>query len=161
MEGMRILSFDPASDKYKQSTTGVVLVDDLTLLDYAAVKGGAKGVLEWIDKIDKTEIDAVIYEDFDDYSTVADSSVKITIGAIRAVFPDAKAQRAAGYKQIATDEMLKGLGWYKTGGHHKDIVSAARHALYYIIKQAKITGDYTLIQQIGQKVLGEKTDVLI
>jgi hypothetical protein len=120
------------------STSGIAVVDTETmkLKTTMAVLGGTDGLMKALNSIG-SNIDTVIYEAFDDRSTVADTSVKEIIGAIKQRYPNAIEQRNTGYKKIATNEMLKALCWYQHGGHHDDVLSAIRHILYYIIKTDK------------------------
>jgi hypothetical protein len=175
---LKILAFDPGSNLIgTKSQTGVVLLGvnaphntpcisvfcpkcskgkaapnavEIELLGKFALSDGIVGVKRFAkDHPDMKNSDVIIYEAFDDRSTVCDSSVKETIGAIVSEFENALPQRNTGYKGVATDEMLRALNLPISGGHHADIKSASRHALYCVIKQK----DYMVNEYIANKTL--------
>lgn len=133
-----ILSIDPASNKAKDSNTGIVLLDNGKLLNYWCLPFGVKGFRKWYeDEFSKIKCDKVIFEHFEarENSKSRDNSVLETIDEIQRLIPSAEPFRNGGYKSDVPDELLKVLGLWNFGkSHHADVRAAARLALFYAMR---------------------------
>lgn len=135
---MKILAIDPASNKAKSSTTGVILLEGARLVDSWAVSYGVRGFLDWFESKGKSlAVDVVVVEAFEvrDTDKAKDNSVLETIAAIVGCYPDAVFQRNAGYKSDVPDALLKALKlWSFQATHHQDIRAAARLGLFWAMR---------------------------
>ena len=62
----KILSIDPSSNRYKSSTTGIVLLDNAKLIDYWVVSYGVENFKKWFSKVGQSlNYDQVIVEEYD------------------------------------------------------------------------------------------------
>lgn len=133
-----ILSIDPASNKAKDSNTGIVLIDNGKLLNYWAASYGVRGFKEWFDNnYSNIEYDVAVYEHFEarDNSKSKDNTVIETITEIQRLIPNAEPFRNGGYQTDVPNELLKALGLWKFGkSHHQDVRAAARLALFYAMR---------------------------
>ena len=133
-----ILSIDPASNKAKDSNTGVVLLDNGKLLNYWCLTYGVKGFRKWYeDEFKKIKCDKVIFEHFEarENSKSRDNSVLETIAEIQRLTPNAEPFRNGGYQTDVPNELLKALGLWNFGkSHHADVRAAARLALFYAMR---------------------------
>lgn len=149
---MRILSIDPSSNRIETSTTGIVLLDNASLVDYWVVPFGAENFKTWFKKIGRTlEFDTVVVEKYEvrdnDYSR--DNSVVETIAAIELCYPDLALQRNAGYQQDIPNDLLKALGlWSFDKSHHNDVRAAARLGLFWAMRNDV----EEVVQDIGRAV---------
>lgn len=134
---MRILAIDPSSNKIDTSTTGIVLLDNATLIDYWVVEYGVKNFKEWYRTTGTyLDHDVVVVEKFieRDNSRAKDNSVLDTIDGITRIYPEAVLQNNSGYATDVPDALLKALGlWKFDKSHHQDVRSAARLGLFYAI----------------------------
>lgn len=134
----RILSIDPASNKAKDSNTGIVIIENGKLINYFCLPFGVKGFRNWFeDEFSKIKFDKVIFEHFEarENSKSRDNSVLETIAEIQRLIPNAEPFRNGGYKSDVPDELLKALGLWKFGkSHHQDVRAAARLALFYAMR---------------------------
>lgn len=135
----RILSIDPSSNKINTSTTGIVLMDNATVVRYESIPYGASNFKKWWSSLGKTlEYDIAIVEKYEardsDYSR--DNSVKDTIKMIKACIPNIIEQRNAGYAKDIPEPLMKKLGLWKFDekSHHQDIRAAARLALFHAMR---------------------------
>ncbi len=149
---MKILAIDPSSNKAKDSTTGVVLLDNARLIDSWAVSYGMKGFCQWYSSIGlHLEYDVVVVEKFEarDNDRSKDNSVLETIAYIQLCFPKAILQRNAGYKSDIPDNLLKLLGlWKFEKSHHQDMRAAARLGLFWAMRN----DIEEVVQDIGKVV---------
>lgn len=133
-----ILSIDPASNKAKDSNTGIVLLDNGKLLNGWVASYGVQGFKEWFDNnYSNIEYDVAVFEHFEaiDNSKSKDNTVIETIEEITKLIPDIKPFRNGGYKSDVPNELLKALGLWKFGkSHHNDVRAAARLALFYAMR---------------------------
>ena len=133
-----ILSIDPASNKAKDSNTGIVLIENGKLINYWCLQFGIKGFRNWYeDEFDKIKCDKIIFEHFEarDNSKSKDNSVLETIAEIQRLMPNAEPFRNGGYQTDVPNELLKAIGLWKFGkSHHHDVRAAARLALFYAMR---------------------------
>lgn len=133
-----ILSIDPASNKAKDSNTGIVLLDNGKLINYWVASYGVRGFKEWFDNnYSNIEYDVVVFEHFEarDNSKAKDNSVVETIAEIKKLIPNAEPFRNGGFQTDVPNELLKALGLWKFGkSHHQDVRAAARLALFYAMR---------------------------
>ena len=132
---MRILAIDPSSNRIETSTTGIVLLDNASLVDSWVLPFGAQNFKNWFKSTGRSlEFDIVVVEKFEvrdnDYSR--DNSVVETIAAIELCYQDLVLQRNAGYQTDIPNDLLKALGlWTFDKSHHNDVRAAARLGLFY------------------------------
>ncbi|CFC56890.1 phage protein [Streptococcus pneumoniae] len=135
---MKILAIDPSSNKIETSTTGVVLLDNATLVDSWVVSYGMRGFADWFHEIGTNlEFDVVIVEEFKarDNDKSKDNSVAETIAYIQLCYPGAILQFNAGYKSDIPNDLLKILDlWKFEKSHHQDIRAAARLGLFWAMR---------------------------
>lgn len=133
-----ILSIDPASNKAKDSNTGVVLLDNGKLINYWCLPFGVESFRKWYEKeFSKIKFDKVIFEHFEarDNSKSKDNSVLETIAEIQQLIPNAEPFRNGGYQTDVPNELLKALGLWKFGkSHHNDVRAAARLGIFYAMR---------------------------
>jgi len=65
----------------------------------------------------------------------ADRSAMLVEGAVRFLWPKVVLQPASGKNTAVSDEVLTRLGVYTAGGHHRDILEATRHGVWFVKKQ--------------------------
>lgn len=155
-----ILSIDPGGSK--KGETGIAFgyyEDDkpYELTDSWAVPNNIDGFREWfyntehayytnqraIQLLDRngnydgySPVDIVVCEKWVDRGIRgADRSPMLVEGAVRFLWPDAVMQGASGKNTAVSDLALKNLGVYTAGGHHRDILEATRHAVWYVKNQ--------------------------
>lgn len=135
---MRILAIDPASNTIKTSTTGVVLLENASLVDSWVVSYGVKGFATWFQEVGKSlAVDVIVVEQFEarDNDKSKDNSVLQTIAEIQKSYPQAVLQRNAGYKSDVPDALLEVLGlWKFQKSHHQDVRAAARLGLFWAMR---------------------------
>ena len=134
----RILSIDPASNKAKDSNTGIVIIENGKLINYFCLPFGVKGFRKWYeDEFSKIKCDKIIFEHFEarENSKSRDNSVLETIDEIQRLIPNAEPFRNAGYQTDVPNELLRELDLWKFGkSHHNDVRAAARLALFYAMR---------------------------
>lgn len=154
---MKILAIDPSSNKIETSTTGIVLLDNASLVDSWAVSYGMRGFADWFHEIgDSLEFDVVVVEEYKarDNDKSKDNSVLETIAYIQLCYPNLILQNNAGYKSDIPDDLLKILGlWKFEKSHHQDIRAAARLGLFWAMRNDV----EEVIQEVG-KVVSEYHD---
>lgn len=154
---MKILVIDPSSNKIETSTTGIVLLDNASLVDSWAVSYGMRGFADWFHEIgDSLEFDVVVVEEYKarDNDKSKDNSVLETIAYIQLCYPNLILQNNAGYKSDIPDDLLKILGlWKFEKSHHQDIRAAARLGLFWAMRNDV----EEVIQEVG-KVVSEYHD---
>lgn len=135
----RILAIDPSSNAFDTSTTGVVLLDNATVVENFVVEYGTENFRTWWNTTGKhLTFDYAVVEKYEvrdnDYSR--DNSVTQTIKTIKACIPTIIEHRNTGYMQDVPSELLKELDiWdfdHKT--HHQDIRAAARLGLFWAMR---------------------------
>ncbi len=136
---MKILAIDPASNKHKTSTTGIVLLDNARLVESWVASYGMKGFAKWyMDIGQEIDCDVVVVEQFEarDNDQSKDNSVLETIAYIQLCYPKAILQRNAGYKSDVPDQLLKALDLWKfeDKSHHQDLRAAARLGLFWAMR---------------------------
>lgn len=133
-----ILSIDPASNKAKDSNTGIVLLDNGKLINYWCLSYGVNGFRKWYkDEFSKIKCDKVIFEHFEarDNAKSKDNTVLETIAEIQILIPEAEPFRNGGYQTDVPNELLKALGIWKFGkSHHQDVRAAARLGIFYAMR---------------------------
>lgn len=149
---VKILAIDPASNKAKDSTTGIVLLDNAHLVDSWAIGYGVHAIKEWFEETGRfLEADVVVVEKYEarDNDKSKDNSVLETIALLQTIYPNAILQRNAGYKSDVPNHLLKVLGLYKfPKSHHQDVRAAARLGIFWAM-----TNDvYEVIQDMGEVV---------
>ena len=135
---MKILAIDPASNQAEESTTGIVLLDNASLVDYWVVGYGVKNFREWFEETGRfLNPDVVVIEKYEarDNDMAKDNSVLETIALLQAVYPKAILQRNAGYMTDIPNNLLKVLGlWKFEKSHHQDVRAAARLGLFWAMR---------------------------
>ena len=136
-----ILSIDPGG---KGGDTGIVLLEYTAetppvLLDSWAVPNGLDGFREWHLSTWLTTSLTVIVEQFVHFKAVQIETTPILIeGAVRFIWPNAVLSPASGKNTAVPDEVMKRLGLYIAGDHHRDRNEACRHALRWLKNQKHI-----------------------
>lgn len=136
-----ILSFDPAG---KGGDTGIVLLNyaDSQPVGVAAswaVSGGYDEFCWWLRERSLMDPDVVIVETFIHFKDIHIETTPILIeGAIRYVWPNAVLSPASGKNTAVPDAVLKRLGLYFPGDHHRDRTEAARHAVRWLKNQRHV-----------------------
>lgn len=152
---MKILSIDPASNKHETSTTGVILLDNASVLDYWIVDYGVNNFKVWFKTIGKTiDYDLAIVEEYvvKEGERSRDNSTKETMDAVVLCYPDIAIQSNTGYKTDVPDELLKALDlWEFDKSHHADVRSATRLALFYAVRNNLDD----VIKDIGQRLVSK------
>lgn len=135
----RILSIDPSSNRIATSTTGVVLLDNASIVESFSIPYGVKNFIDWWSDVGHTlNWDYAVVEKYEardsDYSR--DNSVKETIKGIQQCIPEIIEQRNAGYAQDVPDALLKKLGMWRFNDktHHQDCRAAARLGLFWAMR---------------------------
>lgn len=149
---MKILAIDPASNKYKTSTTGIVLLDNARLVESWVASYGMKGFAKWyMDIGQEIDCDVVVVEQFEarDNDQSKDNSVLETIAYIQLCYPKAILQRNTGYKSDVPDQLLKALDlWkFKDKSHHQDLRAAARLGLFWAMR----SDVEEVVQDVGKR----------
>lgn len=149
---MKILAIDPASNKYKTSTTGIVLLDNARLVESWVASYGMKGFAKWyMDIGQEIDCDVVVIEQFEarDNDQSKDNSVLETIAYIQLCYPKAILQRNTGYKSDVPDQLLKALDlWkFKDKSHHQDLRAAARLGLFWAMR----SDVEEVVQDVGKR----------
>lgn len=138
-----VLGIDPGG---KGGDTGVVFISysdtqPATLVDSVAVHDGFDGFCEWwSDFTRRNEIpDTVVVETFVNYGRPgADLSPLLIEGVVRYFYPEAVLSPASGKNKSVPDAVLKRLGVYMPGDHHRDRTEAARHVVRWLRNQNHI-----------------------
>ena len=138
-----VLSIDPGG---KGGDTGIVLLryrDDEapTLVTSWAVGNGLDGFRDWyINAWYGLGIaDTVIVEQFVHFKAVQIETTPILIeGVVRFIWPDVVLSPASGKNTAVPDEVMKRLGLYIAGDHHRDRNEACRHALRWLKNQKHV-----------------------
>ncbi len=136
-----ILSFDPAG---KGGDTGIVVLDYLSTMaprvrESWAISGGYDAFCDWLRANDDINADTVIVETFIHFKDIHIETTPILIeGAIRYVWPNVILSPASGKNTAVPDDVLKRLGLYFPGDHHRDRTEAARHAVRWLKNQRHI-----------------------
>lgn len=143
-----VLSIDPAG---VGGDTGIALgyydhSTPYTLTYSEHVSGGVQGVHKWFKshmngKIFYTpdlcvNVDKVLLEDFEEFGIMgADHYPLRILGALEVLFTEIPVIfRSPIARKFVTDDMMKNLGAYVAGGHHRDVTEAARHAVAWVIQ---------------------------
>ena len=139
-----ILSIDPGG---KGGETGIVLLGYFEyatprLLDSWAVPNGLEGFADWYYEW-KDTYDAfagtVIVEQFMHFKAIQIETTPILIeGAVRFIWPNVVLSPASGKNTAVPDEVMKRLGLYIAGDHHRDRNEACRHALRWLKNQKHV-----------------------
>lgn len=130
---MRVLAIDPAAEAAVSDTGWAVLeyepdgTGEPLLVACGYVSGGYVGFTKW----ELPEYDVLVCEKYVPYNRKADPTPLLVEGVVRYLEPDTVLQRSSALSMVP-DKRLKALGWYKTSGHHRDVNSAIKHALYYL-----------------------------
>lgn len=134
-----LLAIDPAAED-SVSDTGWALfnysdTEPATLVDGGVIHGGFGGFCADEDFITflRNSPDTVVCEQYKVFNHVADPSPLLIEGVVRFLRPDTVLQRSTGYKQLASDAVMKKLGMWSTTGHHQDFRASARHGLHYFM----------------------------
>ena len=136
-----ILSIDPGG---KGGDTGIVLLGYTpetrpVLINSWAVPNGLTGFREWYVKTLRQGADTIIVEQFVHFKAVQIETTPILIeGAVRFIWPNAVLSPASGKNTAVPDEVMKRLGLYIAGDHHRDRNEACRHALRWLKNQKHI-----------------------
>lgn len=128
----RLLAIDPAAET-AVSDTGWVLLEytdntPATLVDGGVVHGGFDGFCQWT----LPDSDVTVCEHYVKFRAAGDPTPLLIEGVVRYLRPDVHLQPSSGYKTAVPDEVIKRLGLWTTEGHHADMRSALRHALWYL-----------------------------
>jgi len=136
-----ILSFDPAG---KGGDTGIVHLrytdtQPPVVVDSWAVSGGYDEFCVWLRKYGMFLPNHVIVETFIHFKDIHIETTPILIeGAIRYVWPNAILSPASGKNKAVPDDVLKRLGLYIGGDHHRDRLEANRHAVRWLKNQRHV-----------------------
>ena len=135
---MKILAIDPSSNKAKDSTSGIVYLNNARLINHWVVPKGLPHIKQWFDEIGyELKPDVVIIEKFEarDNDLSKDNSVMETIAYFQLFFPDAILQRNAGYQSDRPNELLKALNlWKFSRSHHQDVRASVRLGLFWAVR---------------------------
>ena len=139
----RLLSIDPGG---KGGDTGIVLLrytdsETPTLITSWAIGGGLGGFHDWYVNAwyGVGFADTVVVEQFVHFKAVQIETTPILIeGAVRFIWPNAVLSPASGKNTAVPDEVMKRLGLYIAGDHHRDRNEACRHALRWLKNQKHI-----------------------
>lgn len=160
----KILSIDPSSNRYKSSTTGIVLLDNATLIDYWVVSYGVENFKKWFSKVGQSlDYDQVIVEEYDvrEGERRRDNTTKETMECVLSCYPNCITRNNSGYKTDIPDELLKRLNLWefkdkKKNSNHHDVRAAARLALFHAMRE----NIYDVVQDIGKRALGSEKENL-
>ena len=140
-----ILSIDPGG---KGGDTGIVLLGYTSefrpsCIESWAVPNGLGGFTDWYYTDWLPRHDAfngtVVVEQFVHFKAVQIETTPILIeGAVRFIWPNAVLSPASGKNTAVPDEVMKRLGLYIAGDHHRDRNEACRHALRWLKNQKHI-----------------------
>lgn len=135
---MKILAIDPSSNKAKDSTSGIVYLNNARLINHWVVPKGLPAIKQWFCEIGyELKPDVVIIEKFEarDNDLSKDNSVMETIAYFQLFFPDAILQRNAGYQSDIPNELLKALNlWKFDKSHHQDVRASVRLGLFWAVR---------------------------
>lgn len=135
---MKILAIDPSSNKAKDSTSGIVYLNNARLINHWVVPKGLPAIKQWFCEIGyELTPDVVIIEKFEarDNDLSKDNSVLETIAYFQLFFPDAILQRNAGYQSDIPNELLKALNlWKFSKSHHQDVRASVRLGLFWAVR---------------------------
>lgn len=135
---MKILAIDPSSNKAKDSTSGIVYLNNARLINHWVVPKGLPAIKRWFCEIGyELSPDVVIIEKFEarDNDLSKDNSVLETIAYFQLFFPDAILQRNAGYQSDIPNELLKALNlWKFSKSHHQDVRASVRLGLFWAVR---------------------------
>lgn len=154
---MKILAIDPSSNFYKNSTTGIVLLDNATKVNHWRVAYGVDNFKKWYEEVGKNlDYDVVVIEKFTsrENDRARDNTPVQTIEAILSCYPEAQLIGNSGYKQTVPDALLKELDLWKFSDktHHNDLRASARIGLHWAVMNEV----YEVIQDIGKKLYSNK-----
>jgi hypothetical protein len=111
-----------------------------TLVDYAHVPEGVVGFREYFphtDSVGLTATHMILVEDFEDFGVRgADRSPLKIIGACEYLWGGSEEFHLVRPidRKFVSDDVMKALGAYVPGGHHRDVTEAARHAVAWLVK---------------------------
>lgn len=135
---MKILAIDPSSNKAKDSTSGIVYLNNACLINHWVVPKGLPAIKRWFCEIGyELAPDVVIIEKFEarDNDLSKDNSVLETIAYFQLFFPEAILQRNAGYQSDIPNELLKALNlWKFDKSHHQDVRASVRLGLFWAVR---------------------------
>lgn len=105
-----------------------------------AVTGGFDGFTEWVREHEYlvNTADTVVCETYVVYNKDGDPSPMLSEGLIRYLRPDTVLSPSTGKNTAVPDTLLKNLGLYIPGGHHRDATESARHAVRWLRMQKHI-----------------------
>lgn len=137
-----LLSLDPAAERAVSDTGWALLQYDdntpATLVDGGVVHGGFNGFrdarTETVRSDHLANADIVVCEHYVVFNRAGDPTPMLIEGIIRDTRPDTVLQPSSGYKTAVPDAALKNLGLWTTEGHHADMRSALRHAVWFLKK---------------------------
>lgn len=142
-----ILSIDPGG---KGGDTGIVVVrySKFTAPEFFlkwAIPGGIDGFRDWKGEHKRIVIDAarsdwhVICEHFVQRNIPnADLTPVLVEGAVLDTWRQVILSNPSGKNTAVSDDVLKRLGLYIPGGHHRDCTEAMRHAVRWLKNQAHV-----------------------
>lgn len=149
---MKILAIDPSSNKHETSTTGVVLLDNATLVNEWVIPFGIENFKNWFDVTGKAiECDKVVIEEYTirEGERSRDNSTRDTMEFIKECYPNGVIQNNASYETDIPDDLLKALGLWEFGSsHHNDTRAAARLGLFWAMRNDV----QEVVQDIGEKL---------
>ena len=138
----RLLSIDPGG---KGGDTGIVLLEYNVktlpkMVESWAVGDGLDGFRKWLEVYWLVAFaDVHIVETFVHFKNIQIETTPILIeGAVRFKWPDTILSPASGKNTAVPDDVLKRLGLYIAGDHHRDRLEAVRHAIRYLKNQRHI-----------------------
>lgn len=143
-----ILSFDPGAEisrNNRESETGISYLafsdtEPPCFEDYWSVPNGFDGLCQWLREHPKliAEADIVVVEKYVVFNKDGNPSPLLGEGVIRFLRPDCVLSPSSGKNTAVPDQILKDMGLYVAGGHHRDVTESARHAVRYLKNQAHI-----------------------
>lgn len=154
---MKILAIDPGSARAKESTHGIVFLDNATLLSHWVVPASDVGATRrWFEEVGRfLEADVVVIERFEarDNDQSKDNSVLENVALFQVLFPKAVLQRNAGYQSDIPNNLLKVLGlWKFDKSHHQDVRAAARLGLFWAMRNDV----EEVVKAIGKAVMNHR-----
>lgn len=160
MTEQHLLALDPPAET-PVSTMGVCFLayseDALPrIIESSVVEGGFEGAAKWLRDVFGGLVQwpgTVIVEHWQPYNRAADSSHQLTEGLIRGLCPDAVLQPSS--MMVTEAEARIVLPVLKAAGHHKDNISAARHAVAYLKTHRHMPTLRTLTDFVRQRHIDE------
>lgn len=135
-----LLAIDPAAER-PVSNTGWALgefseEEPFALIESGVVEGGFLGFTQSknLHKFIRAA-EVLVCEKYITYNKAGDPTPMLIEGAVRYLRPGVVLQPSSilGKNGLVPDSLVKAYGVYRAAGHHKDELSAIKHALHFVI----------------------------